>query len=210
MIVGVGSKMSKNIEISYIEKNYIQGFIIDNLHVCDDLIEYFQNHPEKHIQGECGDPSTMGPAVKKEIKDSIDLFFMPDEDEKVWNIYKQELFSCIDEYTKIFPCSTETGHWGLVEFTNLQYYAPGGGYKVWHAERICSIPPYSNRHLVFMTYLNDVTIGGETEFLHQQLKVKPKKGLTLIWPADWTHMHRGIVSNTQKKYIITGWLSFIN
>ena len=60
-----------------------------------------------------------------------------------------------------------------------------------------------------MTYLNDVTDDGETEFYYQKIKVKPQKGLTLIWPADWTHTHRGNTSKTQDKYIITGWYSFI-
>jgi hypothetical protein len=59
-----------------------------------------------------------------------------------------------------------------------------------------------------MTYLNDLTDGGETEFHYQQVKVKPEKGLTLIWPADWTHTHRGIPSETQEKYIVTGWLNY--
>ena len=59
-----------------------------------------------------------------------------------------------------------------------------------------------------MFYLNDVEDEGETEFYYQKLKVKPKKGLTLIWPADWTHTHRGIPSKTQEKYIATGWYSF--
>ena len=36
-----------------------------------------------------------------------------------------------------------------------------------------------------------------------------RKGLTLIWPADWTHVHRGIVSASEEKYIITGWFSFM-
>ena len=61
-----------------------------------------------------------------------------------------------------------------------------------------------------MTYLNDVDDGGETEFYYQKLKVKPRKGLTLIWPADWTHTHRGLSSPTQEKYIITGWLNYID
>ena len=67
-----------------------------------------------------------------------------------------------------------------------------------------------NRHLVFMTYLNDVNNGGETEFLNQRIKFKPQKGLTLVWPADWTHSHRGLVSLTETKYITTGWLNFID
>jgi hypothetical protein len=59
-----------------------------------------------------------------------------------------------------------------------------------------------------MTYLNDVHDGGETEFLHQKVIVPARKGLTLIWPADWTHVHRGIVSPTEEKYIIGGWFNF--
>ena len=57
-----------------------------------------------------------------------------------------------------------------------------------------------------MTYLNDVEDGG-TEFYYQKLKTKAKKGLTLIWPTDFTHTHRGIVSKTKEKYIVTGWFT---
>ena len=67
-----------------------------------------------------------------------------------------------------------------------------------------------NRHLVFMTYLNTVKSGGETEFYHQKVKVKPKKGKTLIWPSEWTHIHRGRTSFKEDKYIITGWFSFFD
>jgi len=41
------------------------------------------------------------------------------------------------------------------------------------------------------------------------LKVKPEKGLTLIWPADWTFTHRGIPSMSETKYIVTGWYNYI-
>ena len=60
------------------------------------------------------------------------------------------------------------------------------------------------RVLVFMTYLNDVPDGG-TMFKYQDLIVPAKKGLTLIWPTDFTHTHRGIPSPTQEKWIATGW-----
>ena len=56
--------------------------------------------------------------------------------------------------------------------------------------------------------LNDVEEGGSTYFNHYDLDIKPKKGLTLIWPAEWTHSHKGNVLKTGFKYIITGWLTF--
>ena len=31
------------------------------------------------------------------------------------------------------------------------------------------------------------------------------EGRCVLWPPYWTHFHKGIVSNTQTKYIATGW-----
>ena len=63
------------------------------------------------------------------------------------------------------------------------------------------------RVLAWMVYLNDVTDGGETAFPTQGKKFSPRAGDVLIWPAYWTHPHRGIVSESQVKYIATGWFS---
>ena len=96
--------------------------------------------------------------------------------------------------------------WGITENFNLQKYNPGQGFHVWHCERAQT---NSDRMLVFMTYLNDVADGGETEFFYQKYKIQPKKGLTLLWPTDWTYTHRGCVSMSQEKYIATGWFSYV-
>ena len=56
--------------------------------------------------------------------------------------------------------------------------------------------------------LDDVKDGG-TFFKYQNLKIPAKKGLTLIWPSEWTHTHKGEVSSTKEKIIITGWYNFI-
>jgi hypothetical protein len=67
---------------------------------------------------------------------------------------------------------------------------------------------YQTRILVFMTYLNDVPDGG-TEFIYQNIISPAKKGLTLIWPAEFTHLHRGQISKTKEKYIVTGWFNYL-
>ena len=59
-----------------------------------------------------------------------------------------------------------------------------------------------------MTYLNNVKDGGETNFSHYGIRVKPEIGKTLIWPAEWTHAHNGGIVNSGEKYIITGWMNF--
>ena len=63
--------------------------------------------------------------------------------------------------------------------------------------------------VAWMTYLNDIEEGGETYFKQQECKVRPKKGLTLLWPADWTHFHKGIPAPNEEKMIITGWYEHV-
>ena len=89
---------------------------------------------------------------------------------------------------------------------NIQKYKPSQAYHSWHTE--IDSKENSNRHLVFMTYLNDVKKGGETEWYYQNLKIKPEKGLTVIWNADWTFTHKGHSTIDEDKYIITGWYEF--
>ena len=55
-----------------------------------------------------------------------------------------------------------------------------------------------------MLYLNNVKNGG-TEWKYQELKTEAVSGDLVIWPASFTHTHRGIISKTDEKYIATGW-----
>ncbi len=183
--------------------NFIGGWYIDES-VCDDLIEYHKNNPIKFI-GEAFNSNQGISKVDKSIKDSTDVVL---DNGSLSSVYFKQLQSCVDEYVKLYPYSNNYAQWLIWERVNIQHYVPGGGYKIFHTERISADFPGCNRHMVFMTYLNDVTDEGETEFFHQNIKVKPQKGLTLIWPADWTFTHRGITSHTQEKYIITGWFSY--
>ena len=94
-------------------------------------------------------------------------------------------------------------------FFNIQkYLPPTGGYKQWHCERnAIGTPqePVNNRILVWMLYLNTVENGGGTEFRYLDHVEKAEKGKLLIWPPDFTHTHRGVISPSEEKYIMTGW-----
>jgi len=79
------------------------------------------------------------------------------------------------------------------------------GYHTWHYEK--SSPSHINRLLVYMTYLEAPKKGGETEFLYQSLRIDPIVGRTLIWPAGFTHMHRGLMPLDGEKMYITGWFN---
>jgi hypothetical protein len=82
----------------------------------------------------------------------------------------------------------------------------GGGYHIWHYESASRAS--STRLLTWILYLNDVHEGGETEFLYQHMRVKPEQGTLVIWPAAFTHTHRGNPPLSNEKYIVTGWTEF--
>ncbi len=186
------------------EKSFIGAWYFPDVQVCDDLIQFFKQSDQKR-PGATGDGR-----VDKSTKDSIDVV-VPFRDFArlpVMRRYLDTLMEVARAYVDKYPRSGETGNWFVTEDINIQYYKPGSGYRAWHAERTSNRVPIVNRHLVFMTYLNDMHDAGGTEFLYQKINVEPRKGLSLIWPSDWTHTHRGVVSPTEEKYIITGWFDF--
>jgi len=184
-------------------ENFIFQLYIKDISLCDDVIEYFKISKNKH-------PGRVSSGVVKEIKDSTDISMSIEQACKnpIINKYLDYLQDVCEEYIKKYPKCNAYAPWSIIESINIQHYKPKQAYYGWHTERGGFKINNNIRHLVFMTYLNDVEDQGETEFYHQELKVKPRKGLTLIWPADWTYTHRGIASPTEDKYIITGWYSY--
>ena len=111
---------------------------------------------------------------------------------KIINLYK-------DEYGIRYPLQIHTFKVHKVE--------EGQGYHEFHAERTNIVTAY--RELAFMTYLESPEEGGETEFLHQKFRSIPKQGRTLIWPAGFTHTHRGGLVLKGRKLYITGWIELL-
>jgi hypothetical protein len=181
--------------------NFILKDKLKNLNLCDKLIEYHKASPYKQ-------PGASTYGTKDKISTDIGIDYNQ-YSRPVVNQYLQELQEILEKYIKKYPMSNYYAPFQIQENINIQHYKPGEGYPTWHTERGNKEEPNGSRHLVFMTYLNDVDDGGGTEFYHQKLTVQAKKGLTLIWPSDWTYTHRGVVSPTQEKYIITGWYSFV-
>ena len=91
--------------------------------------------------------------------------------------------------------------WRLCPSYNIQRYnGEEEGFFSLHNETSGSYP---YRMLAWMIYLNDALCG--TNFPYQEKTVIPKTGRTVIWPAAWTHPHKGVTPNEGLKYIATGW-----
>jgi len=94
------------------------------------------------------------------------------------------------------------------EVVKIQRTPPRGGYHVWHTE--CDSRTNMDRVLTWIVYLNDIPSGeGETEFLWQKLRVNPEAGTLIVWPAAFTHVHRGNPVYSHDKYVATGWYCYL-
>ncbi len=184
--------------------HFIGSWQIAPLTLCDELIGFFETHPENQAQGK-----TAG-GLNTDAKQSLDLTIRPreldrDDHEPVRN-YLDALYACYQDYTAQWPFLQGMMPRAEVSSFNIQRYAPGGHFLKVHSERTTLAS--SHRVLAWMTYLDDVADGGATHFVHYGLKVQPARGRTLIWPAEWTHAHQAEVLKSGAKHIITGWMHF--
>ena len=113
-----------------------------------------------------------------------------------------------EEYAKKYGVLTSLASHRFYDSVKIQKTKPSEGYHVWHCEH--DERKNGSRLLLVMVYLNDVEEGGETEFLYQSRRVKPKQGTMVICPSSFTHTHRGNPPLTGDKYMINGWIEYSN
>ncbi len=115
----------------------------------------------------------------------------------------------LDMFLEQYPV-IQSGNYKELYVSNckVQKTCPSGGYHNWHSEHTNDLHSKETL-LAWMVYLNDVEDGGETEFLYQSLRVKPIRNRLVLWPAGFTHLHRGNPPLKGDKYIVTGWINFI-
>lgn len=191
---------------------------------CDLVINKFERSVDDQYKG------ISGGGVNENIKKSTDLILTNHLDDEEWiyiyNYLREDLLHNLIEYNRRFPWiwraeydfSSELSLVRSVQnrflashYNNyhmqIQRYLGNEGYFAWHHENYLEEENMNQRQMAFMWYLNDVQEGGETEFKFQNLKVTPSAGKNVLFPAFWTHTHRGNPpSENERKYIITGWI----
>ena len=181
--------------------SFIQGWYMPE-ETCDGLVKHFNKNRDKAKPGASLYEGAL--STDKTIKDSLDLSLGNNNFDAGIFEYRMHLPEILNLYVKEYPEVERLDKFN-VEDVNLQWYPGKGGFKTWHYER--GTKGNMNRVLVFMTYLNDVENGG-THFKYQDITTPAIKGLTVMWPPDWTHTHKGQISDN-KKIIATGWFTLI-
>lgn len=169
---------------------------------CEMIISYFNTSDGVH-------PGQYGTAEEdKSAKDSWDLVCDFSSKNNINKIILGSLEKCCFQYVKENPqVNNQLSKWQIDPVYNIQKYDPTQGYHKLHCEN--DDRDTSFRMMVWMIYLNTVTDGGGTYFDNYDRITDAVEGRVVLWPAGWTHCHKGIVSNTQTKYIATGWFSFV-
>ena len=152
--------------------------------------------------------------ASKHIKNDYQIFsngkniiFEYFEGRNTRDLFFEGLQKCFEAYSNEFSVIKDNG----INCNNMkmQKTPTGGGYHVWHGEQ--GNGDQANRGLVYTLYLNTLSeeANGETEFLYQQRRVAPVENTMILWPASFTHAHRGNpVYGDNHKYIVTGWFYY--
>lgn len=177
---------------------------------CQHLINEF----ERLVDSGAGVNRQRGEGALKHNKDDLQLGLnfgvhtvAQFNNDSTTSVFFNGLQRCYDHYCEQFSVLRD----GKINGTamKMQRTDPGGGYHVWHGEQ--GNGNHADRVLVYMLYLNtlDQDGAGETEFLYQQRRISPEENSMVLWPAAFTHAHRGnVVHGNKSKYIVTGWFYY--
>jgi Rps23 Pro-64 3,4-dihydroxylase Tpa1-like proline 4-hydroxylase len=187
-------------DIVHINKNSISR------ELCSDMINLFSQEKNRYPG------STLG-GVNLNVKDTTDFKITdagPNWD-KINKVLSKELTNNVTEYVKkcdniVGPGYSTFGGCDLTSYEmQIQKYEKNVGKYIYHEDGLCDFNNRKIRKITFLWYLNDVTEGGETEFL-SKYRITPEVGKLILFPANWTFPHKGKVPLSNDKYIITGWL----
>jgi len=167
---------------------------------CDGIISKFRTDTHLHSPG-----CVAGGKIDKLIKQSTDITNRFTDNNRSFynNIIYPALCDGIKQYATKYDYMLDLPEWCIEIDYNIQVYKQGEGFGKLHCEKQLLLP---DRILAWMFYLNDAKSG--TTFPMQDITLAPKTGDLWIWPAYWTHAHRGVVPNQGFKCIATGWCVF--
>ena len=179
---------------------YVQDQVLD-LDFCNHVIEKFE-HDDRISSGMTHN------GVNSLVHNSQEMNISAYEDWKNEDqIFHQSFNTHLRYYFDSFKDLRETG-FSISQYHDLGYsvrrYNQGTDQYGWHNDFELN-SENGLRILTFLWYLNDVAVGGETEFCDGTI-IKPKAGRLLIFSANWFLVHKGCCPISNNKYITIGCL----
>ncbi len=185
-------------------EEYIQQFenVIDEK-FCKELIGFFESNEDHQFWG-----MTQPETVKFEKKKTKELVLDPQNPAAYKLLYDLQI-SLLENLGK-YQEKHEMVRLPLTpsQFRIKKYDNDGSSHFDWHVDS--NTIANSGRALVALWYLNDVAIGGETEFKNPDMTIKPSEGTLVMFPPFWTFKHRANPPVSNPKYIVSTFLLLMN
>ncbi|HKX56240.1 MAG TPA: 2OG-Fe(II) oxygenase [Xanthomonadales bacterium] len=179
-------------DLSHFIRSYEQAFSAD---FCKRVISLFERDQGKQQRN--------GATVRSGLSESSWLEM--DLSECTEFNFRNVVLNCLRHYKAVYEkdCGIRPA---LPEPTELaplivKRYDPGGSDRF--QPHYDAIGPVAGRYLVFLWYLNDVKLGGETEFVDLAIKSPAAIGKLLMFPPYWMYRHAGLPPVSNAKYILS-------
>ena len=185
-------------------EHFIGSWIIDNSELMENIVDYFNSNHEEHKFANSDSSKT-----NNEEKDFIELALLPKKIKrdrvKIFEDYINSLVDCYVDYQNQWNYTKKWSRVHIGSFT-IKKFLVSGHHKTFHNDK----KDINTSHKLFswITFLNDVNETGSLEFENFNISIQPKKGLTLIWPSEWTHSFRHTETIKEEKFIIDGSFHF--
>jgi len=168
--------------------------------VCAEMIRRFEEYAAEQYPGRIGQTRDFDSSIKR----STDLVL---SGKPHWQDLDRELFRSLNRALAEFRQSFDFFGGPFKDNGYAIQRTDAGEFYHWHIDG--GSHEFAMRQLVAIWYLNEPDgAGGETEFLYQDLSIRPQTGKLLLFPPFWTHLHRGRTLQSGHKYIATTWVVF--
>jgi len=188
---------------NYNLKHKKEDFIIEYFNVfsskqCQEIINYILDLEKNSLLIDENKKTNIN--VIHHTFNTADNYIHPISTFSLNNIYPK-IQNCINHYVEEYSVLKNSKF--LVNCFKFKKIPEHGGFFDWHCEQSDSQNIY--RTFVIQIYLNDNFINGETEFKYYNKKIIPEVGKVLIYPAAYTHTHRGNPPIGGIKYLVSTW-----
>lgn len=166
---------------------------------CKEFLAFVSKH-QRHFE-EAGTLTADGAKVTKEHRDTLTMNIASLSTFKDWNNYLfQEIGKGIAAYVKHMDLPRLKAKL-VPEGLQLLKYVPGGFYS----RHIDGWLGSEYRQISVILYLNDDFEDGEIEFPRQQLKLKPKPGMLVLFPSNFCFPHAALPPKNGTRFALVTW-----
>ena len=176
--------------------------------ICNKVDDLLTEHWDVLLGAEVLSEGKSMAGVDRTVKNSTDMQLSREMGEGFYSLgwYEEEiqfgitkaLNNYVNQYEGLAGLSWPLEDTGF----QVQRYDEGHGFYVEHIDG----GPFGatkDRFLVVILYLNDVEVGGATNFTKHNLRVEPKSGRIVIFPVHWLYPHKGEIPLSSHKTILT-------